>query len=229
MEPARPDYWTPRRLVLRSWFEKNAPSLGELYEGAVEMVFRDTFPGRVRFVAHAVREIRNRLPDVIAGPKQSGQLQYTNRMDHIGKIWKQHGLPLDGSLPMTVTEAAALPSGPSNEVSIPRNLYKAIAGLVIDHVQTREKPVDAAKGMFEAIDPRNKESEATLRPRIVHWLKTTEWFVERMHDRGKTDAEMDGGELKSRFRIFESALYAMVGEFFKSVEELDAILEDANS
>ena len=58
--------WTPRRVDLRSWLQRNAPSLGELYVGAVLLVFGRPIPGRVRFVAHAVREIRNRLPDVVS-------------------------------------------------------------------------------------------------------------------------------------------------------------------
>ena len=227
MERAYPDYWTPLREGLHSWFERNAPSLGELYEGALEMVFRENFPGRVRFVAHAVREIRNRLPDVIAGPKAGGRLDYTNRLDDIVKEWKGCGLPLDGSLPTSVNEAELSPS--SRDVAIPRAIYRRIARLVMDHKETREKPRDAARRLFQAIDPSNAASEATLRPRIEHWIQSTEWFVKRAYDRGSTDAEMGGEELKKCFEAVEYALSAMVMEFFRTVEELDAILEEANS
>ena len=237
MDLGIPDYWTSLRKDLRSWFKRNAPSLGELYEGALEMVFRENFPGRVRFVAHAVREIRNRLPDVIAELKAGGPLQYKKRLDDIAEIWERHGLPLDGSLPMKVNESEPLPS--SSEVSIPLPVYKEVANLVKDHVTTREKPRDVARRLFQAIDPNNAAFQAidpnnaaskkTLEPRIKNWIESTEWFVERVHDRGKTDSEMGGGELKRRFEIFEYALSAMVREFFKTVEEIDAILEEANS
>lgn len=73
-------YWTEPRQELRAWFQRNAPSLGELYEGALRMFFAPEFPGRVRFVAHAVREIRNRLPDAIAGPKIGGTFQWINKL-----------------------------------------------------------------------------------------------------------------------------------------------------
>jgi len=212
---------------LRSWFKRNAPSLGELYEGALETVFRENLPGRVRFVAHAVREIRNRLPDVIAGPKVSNPLQYKDRLDDIANAWKKVGLRLDGSLPIKVTEASSLPS--NSDVPLPYPVYKKVAELVRDHVRARETPREAAKRLFQAIDPNNRASEVTLRPRIEHWIESTEWFVKRAHDRGKTDAEMGGEELKERFEIFESALSALVREFFKTVKELDAILEEANS
>lgn len=221
------DYWTQRRKDLRLWFARNAPSLGELYEGALEMVFRGHFPGRVRFVAHAVREIRNRLPDVIVGPKTDSSLQYKNRLDEITNIWEKHGLRLDGSTPTRVSEGDALPS--NDDIPVPYPVFQRVANLVRDHERTRETRSKAATRLFLAIDPNNRVSEATLRPRIENWLKTTEWFVERAHDRGHKDAEIGGDELKSRFEGFEWALSAMVRDFFKTVEELDEILEEANS
>ncbi len=227
MEPGYPDYWTPLRMDLRSWFERNAPSLGELYQGAVEMVSRDRFPGRVRFVAHAVREIRNRLPDMIAGPKAGGRLDYVGELDKIVEIWEKHGLPLDGSLPTKVTLSDALPS--SNDVPVQRDVYSRVARLVSKHARTRETRKEAAKRLFQAIDPNNSASEAALYPRIRHWIESTEWFVKRVHDGGAIDAHMGAEELKKRFEIFELELSAIVREFFKTVEELDAILEEANS
>lgn len=223
----QPDYWTQQRRELRAWFERNAPSLGELYEGALEMVFREDFPGRVRFVSHAVREIRNRLPDVIAGPKTRGRLDYVSLLDKIAEVWERHGLPLDGSLPAKVTSSDTLPS--SNDVPIPLEVYNMIVGLVSNHVQTRESFRETVKRLFQAIDPNNSASEATLRPRIEFWIESTKWFVKRVHDRGEIDTHMDADKLQERFEIFERALSSMVREFFKTVEELDAILEEANS
>lgn len=228
MEFQYPDYWTPLRRDVRSWFERNAPSLGELYEGALRIIFSEAFPGRVRFVAHAVRDIRNRLPDVIAGPKAGGTVQYKNRLDDIANLWKKYGIPLDSSLPAKVSEGDALPS--NNDIpALPYPLFQKVASLVRDHERTSEKRSEAARRLFLAIDPNNRVSEATLRPRIQYWLDTTEWFVERAHNRGQKDTEMGDDELKTRFESFEYALSAMVREFFKTVVDLDEILEQANS
>jgi ribosomal protein L25 (general stress protein Ctc) len=220
-----PYYWNETRRELRAWFERNAPSLGELYEGALRMVFDEKFPGRVRFVSHAVREIRNRLPDVIAGYK-SEPLEYKNRLDEISKLWEKSGLPLDGAIPIKVT-GKELPL--TTKVPIPIEVYRKVSKLIRDHIQTREKPKEAAQRLFQAIDPKNKDAEGILRPRIDHWIKITEWFVERAHERGATDDKMGADELKERFEIFEAALSAMLREFFKTEDELDAILEEANS
>lgn len=93
----------------------------------------------------------------------------------------------------------------------------------------RETPYEAAKRLFQAIDPNNRTSEAILRPRINHWIECTEWFVQRVHDRGQIDEEMGSEELKNRFEVFELALSALVRGFFETVGELDENLEEANS
>ena len=227
MDLKTPNYWSEKRIELSKWFKRNTPSLGELYEGALRVVFDESFPGRVRFVAHAVREIRNHLPDVIAGSVGSNPLHYKNRLDDIANAWQKEGLPLDGSSPVNVT-AGELNIG-RQEVPISVKVYIKIAELIRDHLDARRRPKDEARRLFQAIDPRNKEVEPALRPIIENWIKVTEWFVKRVHDRGATDVEMGAQQLKERFEIFESALFAIVGEFFKTVEELDAILEEANS
>jgi len=227
-EAAARAYWTDDRKELRAWFARNAPSLGELYEGALRILFSETpFPGRVRFVAHAVREIRNRLPDVIAGPKQSQRVQYVNLMDRLCAKWEEAKLPTDGSLPISLSKETKVPR--TTDVSIPIRVYQEIARLVRDHKESRETQRAAAKRLYEAIDPNNREAEATLRPRINHWIEVTEWFVALVHDNGSTDDKIDLQELRNRFEVFEKALSAMVREFFKTVEELDEILEEANA
>ena len=94
--PAPPEnYWTEQRRDLLSWLQRNAPSLGELYEGSLIMIHNHDFPGKTRLIAHAVREIKNRLPDAIAGPKTATRLQYKNRLDDIVGDWQKSGLSLD--------------------------------------------------------------------------------------------------------------------------------------
>jgi hypothetical protein len=65
--------WTSERLQLKAWLTRNAPSLAELYESAVRLLFEVRLPGYTRFVRHAVRAIRNRLPFVISGISSGGK------------------------------------------------------------------------------------------------------------------------------------------------------------
>lgn len=68
--------WTAKRLQLLDWFRRSAPQLAQVYAGAVTMASDGDFPGRVVFVWHAIREIRNRLPDALAGEVASSSLEY---------------------------------------------------------------------------------------------------------------------------------------------------------
>jgi hypothetical protein len=63
-----PDYgWTPERRRLHEWLLREASHLAPVYEASVRMMSDRDFPGRVWFVAHALRDIRNRLPAALAG------------------------------------------------------------------------------------------------------------------------------------------------------------------
>ncbi len=219
-------YWTAPRQELRAWFRRNAPSLGELYEGALRMLFTGEFPGRTRFVAHAVREIYNQLPKVIVGPKKSVAVQYKNEFDQITKYWREAGFPLDGGSNVKVTAAQ---DALSIDVPIPRMLWNKMALLVKNHVEAREKPIEAATRLFEGIAPENKALRVTLRPIINQWDEVTKLFVKTVHDSGDRDSDTDGNEFLRNFEIFEMTLCALVRGFFKTVEGLDEILEDANS
>jgi hypothetical protein len=186
----------------------------------------NTFPGRTRFVGHAVREIRNRLPDVIAGPKAGGTFQWKNRLDELVNDWQKAGFSLDGTLPIKVTTQQKTSSG---GVPIPRRLWERMAILIKDHVDTREKPEEAATRLFEGITPESQNLRDTLRPVILQWLDVTEWFMKKAHDSGDQDNDVDGRVFLRKFELFEMTLGALVRGFFKTVEGLDEILEDANS
>src|ERR1700722_12753916 len=79
--------WTRNRRELLEWLGKTSPSLAELYKGAVDLLFGRPVAGFSRFVSHAVREIRNRLPSVVSGTGSSGRLDYTSRIDDLSAQW----------------------------------------------------------------------------------------------------------------------------------------------
>ncbi|MFI5394325.1 MAG: hypothetical protein ACHQ9S_02230 [Candidatus Binatia bacterium] len=221
--------WTPPRLELHGWLTRNAPSLAELYRGAVTLLYDSPLPGRVRFIALAVREIRNRLPDVISGAKGGGRFNWKDRLDHLVRLWTQQKLPLDETLPgVTFSDPGPDLHGPK-QVSLPVPIMRAIARLLKDHAETREKPLEAATRLFETCAPENQQLQESLRPVVKHWIEVTEWFVPNAHDTGKMDADVDETLLRRQFELFERTLVALVGGFFVTVRELDEILEEANS
>jgi hypothetical protein len=180
--------WTRNRCELREWLRRNAASLAELYEGAVLLLFDAPIPGYTRFVAHAVRETRNRLPDVSSGTKSGGQLSYKGRMDDLVLVWKKEGLGTDGTFP--ASNSGGSPSAMvSQDTALPRKVVVMISSLVADHEATRQKPIDAAVRLFEGVAPDNQKFRDAIRPVVVQWLDITEWFMKRAHDSGSTDRD----------------------------------------
>lgn len=220
------NYWTQSRLELRSWFKRNAPSLGELYEGAVRMAFSSEFPGRTRFVAHAVREIRNRLPDVISGSKIGGLFDWKNKLDQLVKEWRKSGFTLDETMPHQIIDGQMVPEA---NILIEPGLYQKIKTLLKDHIEARERPIDSAIRLFEGIAPERQNIRDTMRPVVSQWLTVTQWFVKKAHDSGSRDIDIDAEMFRKKFELFEITLEALIRDFFKTIEGLDEILEDANS
>ena len=62
---AAESWWRRERIELLGWLENSAPALAPLYRGALALAMLDSFPGRVHFIAHAIRETRNRLQYVV--------------------------------------------------------------------------------------------------------------------------------------------------------------------
>jgi hypothetical protein len=81
--------------------------LAQGYEAAVTMAFDDTFPGRVWFIAHALRDIRNRLPEALDGGTRGPRTEYSHLAKKITTCWIEDGLPVDGRY--SVTEAYSRP------------------------------------------------------------------------------------------------------------------------
>lgn len=231
-EPSLPSvngHWTPARRELLNWLTHNAPSLAELYQGSVELMYATPLPGRIRFVSHAVREIRNRLPDAVSGVKSSGTLQYKNRVGEIARKWRKAGLkPPDpaGRHGGSAKSAAST----SDHVPVPRRVFLIIHELVGDHESTHEKPAEAAIRFFEHCAPENRALRNTLRPLALRWLDITDWFEKKRHDSGMLDAELASDEeFRNKFELFEATLSALVRSFFSTIAGLDEILEDTNS
>lgn len=121
---APPKYWAGKRLHLRKWLTELRPSLAELHVGAVELVYGPALPGRVRFICHAIREIKNRLPEVLSGAGQAGRVDYVSRMDKVSKIAHRGSADSDPK---------ALPSPSEIEVALNHQLLaEATSSLAMD-------------------------------------------------------------------------------------------------
>lgn len=226
--PMLPNYLTPPRIEILDWLRRNGgDSLADFYEATIRLISDVAFPARFRLIGHSVREIRNRLPDVIAGRMRGGRLDYVSPMDAIAKEWERAGFGQDGSLPIS-DRASQTSSTAQPGITIPVKLYGRIGSFINAHLTARDKKSDAAIRLFKACDTNNRHGE-TLNPVISQWLDVTEWFMRKTHDSGEDPSSFDEQELQDKFQIFEASLRGLSRGFYSTLDELDEILEDTNS
>jgi hypothetical protein len=220
--PAEASWWTPERAELFRWLERNAPGLAPVYRAATQMALDDGFPGRVWFVAHAVREIRNRLPDALAGEVAAIRTDYADLATEVYARWIEDGLPVDGVATVDApTEASTTDLG-RREVS--SELFKAVAMLVAGHLAATDNNESKARRLFEAVGGQPPPAYA-----VRGWLQGTKWATAYAHVRNKPLAKQDEDALVGRFLGFEHTLRAIANRSYENMDELDEILGRANS
>jgi len=233
LPPERSTHWTTTRLKIREWLQEQAPPLAQLYEGAVCLVFEQPIPGKLRFVAHAVREISNRLPDYISSGNGPKRLEYPKEVDKLVKIWQGCGFSLEQTVPDSQMNTSGNLPPLSPDIPIPQQLFLAIQQLLQKHQQVRLNNREKAIVFFKKCIPTKQSSPEALRPIANNWRDVTEWFMAQTHDKGKVDtgeANPNEQELPSKFELFESFLIecARAQSFYSTTDKLDEILKDAN-
>lgn len=216
-------WWTPQRVELLDFFEENAPALAPLYRGALSLAMLDSFPGRVHFVAHAIREIRNRLPGAL-GPKVARRdASYESLTDKVREQWHAEGLPDDGRL-LSLAESAPSLSGPSRrDVSV--EFLASVGQLVKSHNEAKENRRTREKYAFDTL------SDQAPIPRYVveNWSKLyrdVHGFAHAADEPLPADAD---GEWVEKFFKFEVLLMAISKRSYENLDDLDSLLERANA
>jgi len=198
--------------------------LAELYKGCVLLMFDPIVSGRITFISHAVREIRNRLPG-----ETSKRLDYTQELEKLVQSWRTHNFPLENiGLVSSTNPKTSLPSS-SPETLVPQRLFLEIQSLLFRHSSIRVKGRDRAVRLFEQFVPESQMTSEVLIISVNQWWQTTDWFMKRAHDNGEVDAACDEQELHSKFIEFESFLGTLSQSFYSNTDELDEILEEANT
>jgi hypothetical protein len=216
-------YLTEKRIEIKSWFDKHAPHLGELYEGALMIISEENFPGYAVFVAHAVREIRNRLPDIILGEEHI-YFKWQKELYGLMIVWESAGLLRNQ---ITESEDLSKDSGLENTISINLEIYNKINQILNKFEENNEIYRDRVIRLFNSVS-NGENLEQVLQPTVSHWFEITNWFREIVHLR-TTYRQIDRIELLRKFENFENTLSMLQGYIFRATKELDEILEEANS
>lgn len=215
-------YWNESRREIHSWLKVKAPELAALYGGALRITAMKDFPGRIRFVSYAVREIRNRLPDIMTEQSVSFRIDYFNRVKKLLVCWEDAGLSVEA-----VQSVGERPNDLSMGITIPKVVHTEITLLLKEQKECKTDE-DAAIRLFEAIAPENKGLKDTLSPVIIQWLDVTRWFVKKVHV-PLMEKSITEEEFLKKFNTFEQTLGGLIAGFFKTSRSLNDILEDTNT
>jgi hypothetical protein len=171
----------------------------------------------VHFIAHAVRDIADRLAFVLDSQQAPRRVQYENEMDRIEKLWPR--LPIVGNTTDGVTAQATL--------TIDYKLAGLINFLVVAHRERRERPSNYHL-LFRCL-MRNEPFGPNANERLVSDFKEVrDWFMGLTHLRQGKSPQVNESELQIQFTKFEGMLHSFVGDFFTGIAELDEILQQAN-
>jgi hypothetical protein len=230
IDPAFPtSCWSPERQRIKDWLAQESSSLSQLYEGAVRILFELRPPGYHAFVAHAVREIGNGLEFILFGVRSRQRLDYKDRLDQISDRWKSAGFSTNGSLAGLEPIQNSDGSRPKH-FKLPLPLANSISKLVAYQGRSTETPFDRAKKLFTRNSPESEKFSDAIRPGVEQWVEVSKWFMENTHDkRRKEEVVLDYEELRKNFVLFETALGVIARPFFETTNELDKIIEAANS
>jgi hypothetical protein len=212
--------WPAKRRELLNWFRTNAPSLAEAYEGGVLMLMDERFPGRVHFIAHAIRDISDRLIDVLDPQKPASHVQYAQHLNEIEPLWRKPPQ-------LIVNEQNETPA--SEFTSIDSRVASLIDNLVQAH-RMRGERVSNYERLFRYLLRKNEPSGFYVIKRLAQdFREVRQWFMDRTHLRAGAPPCVAESELQSKFGAFEGMLHSFVGDFFTGTRDLDEILRQANA
>jgi hypothetical protein len=164
--------WPAKRRELLNWFRTNAASLADAYEGAVLMLLDDRFPGRIHFIAHAIRDISDRLIDVLDPQKPASHVQYAQHLNEIDPLWRRP--------PQNIVNGQKESTG-SDLVSIDSRVASLIDDLVDAHRKRGER-LSNYERLFRYLIRKNEPSGVYVIKRLAHDFKEVrQWFMDHTH------------------------------------------------
>jgi hypothetical protein len=213
-------YWTRQRRELVRWFDDRAPSFTNGYVGAVKLMHNASFPARIHFICHAVRDIYRYLPEALGFKSMSRPSEvFPGMVKNLAEKWDQ--FPPNEPLSSQIIGSDFLVSA---------QVYKCVNKVVKKSKQLKDQHTvgkQLAIALFRSLDRRDDEF---IQPWIIKSFdEEYDFFVRRAHLAKSLDRVPSDEGLNDHFEAFERAFHSLVGPYFSGKEELDAILQDTNT
>ena len=218
-------WWTPEQAALVGWLNRYAPSVEPFYRGALVLAALDSLPGRVHFIAHAIREIGNRLPTALGPKVKKKTAGYEDLTKTIRDRWLAEGLPADGRPPPRLEGSVPSASGPRRlEVSV--GLLASVGKLIAKHNQAEANRQVRERAKFGALSDLGSNPSYVIK----NWGRWADEAVKLTHARREEPlpAEKDA-EWVAKFYAFEQELMSIARPSYENLDALDRLLGEAHT
>jgi hypothetical protein len=217
--PRSQRHWTRKRKELAQWFDDRVPSFVIGYEGAIELLYMPTFPGRVHFVCHVVRDIYRFLPSAIGMKSLPRPAEiFPGMVKELANIWQ--------SFPPATLRSYELVG---SDVPISSQVHACAAKIVKKRIEIGVQSSigkQLAVALFRSSD-RGKDEY--IPPWIIKAFdEEYDFFVSRAHLAPTVPKIPSDEGLIKHFESFETAFHSLVGPYFSGKKELDDILQETN-
>lgn len=191
------------------------PVFAGAFKGAA-ILLNEKQPGYVSFVAHAGRDLMNRLALTVSGIK-SERVQYQQHIDRLQSYWRDEWR-LSSDLSPEVAENGHL---------IPIEVCRIISALIEDHKSGRKRSSEA-DGLFFSTFLEYSDKDTIPDNFISDWKTARRWFLRHAHLREESFRVETEGDLERHFKCLENYLYIAASTQYERLKDLNEILDTTN-
>jgi hypothetical protein len=192
------------------------PVFAEAYKGAA--IFVSEKPaGYISFVAHAGRDMMNRLASTVACIK-SESVQYQQHIDNLQSDWLDEWR-VSGDLSQEVVEKGHL---------IPIEICQRITDLIEEHKTGRVRSSEA-DGLFFSTFLDYSDKDKIPRNFLSEWRAAKDWFLKHAHLREKPFRAETDSDLMKYFSYLDGYLYIAASSQYERLRSLNEILDETNN
>lgn len=191
------------------------PVFAEAYKGAAILI-KQRPAGYVSFVAHAGRDLMNRLASTVAGIK-SGRVQYENHIDRLQDDWREEWRFSNEIAPEVAEQGHLIPVGVCQKIST----------LIDEHKSGRMRSSEA-DGLFFSTFLEYSDKDKVPSNFLLEWRATKDWFLGHAHLRDKPFRADTESDLVRHFNCLDGYLYIAASSQYDRLRDLNEILDATN-
>lgn len=199
--------------------------LADLYTGALRLIEDEQNRGRVYFVAHAAREIINRLPDAFGLTKP--RFNATKQIESLLPLWQT----VRSDLRPTVQQLSEgeVPAADPAEINLPIQLARGLDRFFTEFESSEQETHQVkAVNLFKSLAPDHPIVTANaVEPAAKEYRRLAKWFVKEVHASEAGSACFE--DCKRQFELLETFLFGLLSpDFYEPFDELHDIIKQAN-